>query len=77
MKYRLVRNNAQSVIEGNIHDLIGDMRKLGYNYVGFNQNTNHRVELQKQPLFDELAGPMWDGDAVRYEDWQSYNLLSM
>ena len=34
----------------------------GYEHKGFNRNTWHRQELQEQPIFDGLAGPLWDGD---------------
>jgi hypothetical protein len=35
-----------------------------------------RDELIGQPKFAGFAGPMWDGDAIRYEDRQSNDALS-
>ena len=48
----------------------------GYEHKGFNRNTWHRQELQEQPIFDGLAGPLWDGDRVRYETWDVFERLS-
>ena len=39
-------------------------------------NGKHRQELQEQPIFDGLAGPLWDGDRVRYETWDVFERLS-
>jgi len=34
--------------------------------------------LRGQPMFEGLAGPMYDGsdEAIRYESWETYDLLS-
>ena len=44
----------------------------------------HRQELDNQLKFDGYAGPMWDGTRVddsiavlRYETWETYEMLSM
>ena len=37
----------------------------------------HRAELDNQPIFKGLAGPMWDNGGLRYETWDVYALLSM
>jgi hypothetical protein len=32
-----------------------------------------REEIEGQPIYDKLAGPMYDGEGqIRYEDWESY-----
>jgi hypothetical protein len=48
----------------------------GYEFKKLNQNARHRAELQGQPVFSGLAGPMWDGDAIRYEDARACQALS-
>jgi len=35
-----------------------------------------RAELQGQPKFKGLCGPMWDGGVLRYEDWKAYEKMS-
>jgi hypothetical protein len=36
-----------------------------------------RAELQGAPVFEGLCGPMWDGDAIRYEDRASNDAISL
>lgn len=36
----------------------------------------HRAELDNQPKVDGYCGPMWDGDCLRYETWEVYDMLS-
>lgn len=36
----------------------------------------HRAELDNQPVLNGLCGPMWDGDKLRYETWEVYDLMS-
>lgn len=35
-----------------------------------------RAELDNQPLVDGYIGPMWDGDKLRYETQEVYDMLS-
>lgn len=35
-----------------------------------------RAELDNQPLFDGYLGPIWDGDKLRYETQEVYDMLS-
>ena len=35
-----------------------------------------RAELDNQPTLPGYAGPMWDGDGLRYETWALYDQLS-
>lgn len=53
-----------------------DMVARGYEVIGYNANTRQRAELQGAPKFRGLAGPMWDGDCLRYEDPKTYAELS-
>lgn len=36
----------------------------------------HRAELDNQPTLEGYCGPMWDGDALRYETQEIYDALS-
>ena len=36
----------------------------------------HRAELDKQPCFEGYLSPMWDGDGLRYETQEVYDMLS-
>ena len=36
----------------------------------------HRAELDNQPEVDGYLGPMWDGDHLRYETPEVYDMLS-
>jgi hypothetical protein len=49
-------------------DLVAAMEVRGYAFLKLNSNPRQRDELQGQPKFKGLNGPMWDGDAIRYED---------
>lgn len=35
-----------------------------------------RIELHNAPRFQGFTGPMWDGDALRYESAKAYDALS-
>ncbi len=71
-------NGKSSRVEfGPEADLIAEMAKLGYAFEKFNRNPNNRAELQGMPKFEGLYGPMWDGDAIRYEDPETYRICSM
>lgn len=58
-------------------DLIAAMEVRGFTFAGVNNNPRQRAELQGAPKFAGVCGPMWDGDALRYEDQSSYNALSI
>lgn len=53
------------------------MTVRGYQLTGFNANPRQRAELQGAPKFAGLAGPMWNGDGLRYEDAAAYRALSV
>ena len=78
MKYRLVQTVAgrMMVSEFDEDNILPAFEVRGFEHTGFNLNHRHREELQGQPRFSGVLGPMWDGDAVRYEDQQTYNTLS-
>ncbi len=57
-------------------DLGLDEAIRGFTFVKLANNPSLRAELQGQPVFRGLLGPMWDGDAIRYEDQASNDFLS-
>jgi len=50
---------------------------MGGQLRGLSGGRQLRAELQNQPSFSNLCGPMWDGDAVRYETVKAYAELSL
>lgn len=78
MQYRLIQavNGRMLRTDGAMANAIAAFESLGYQHTGFNHNVSSRAELLGQPTFRGLAGPMWDGDAIRYEDGDSYRALS-
>lgn len=84
MKFRLVQN-----VDGQffVHDfsemnVVPAMAVRGFDFDGFSENPRLRPELQGQPKFKGVLGPMWGGEddegqpIVRYEDQSAYDRLS-
>jgi len=78
MNYRLIQDVDGQLVRSDFTDenILPAMEMRGYVLTGINRNHRHRAELQGCPTFKGLCGPMWDGDAVRYEDIKSYERLS-
>ena len=78
MEYRVIRliNGQWDRTEGDIENIIPAMEIRGYRLIGFESHPQRRAELQGLPMFEGLHGPMWDGNAIRYEDPAAYNALS-
>jgi hypothetical protein len=80
MRARLVQNDPASgfiVTEFPAGcDLIAAMEVRGFTFYRLHNNPRTRPQLQGQPIFSGLLGPMWDGDRVRYEDQGAYDRLS-
>lgn len=75
MKYILV--DGQGNPEFTQEDVVAGMEALGYSKTGENRNQCHRKELQGQPMFNGLLGPMFDGpDRIRYETPEMNDALS-
>jgi hypothetical protein len=79
MKARIIQ-----VVEGHfiptevaIEDIIPAMEVRGAQMTGFCNRRGIREELRGLPVFSGFAGPMWDGDAIRYESSEAYNMLSV
>jgi hypothetical protein len=80
-KYQLVTNNARKAEMFDARP-IAEFGKRGFEYTGGEGGGQLRKELHGQPKFTGLCGPMWGGTAdngepiIRYEDWDTYNILS-
>lgn len=58
-------------------NVIPAMELRGFEMTGNYANPRTREEMQGAPQFRGMLGPMYDGDAVRYESQEVYNQLSM
>lgn len=81
MRYRLVQliDDDWIVTEADDSNVVATIEARGYAFTGLSRKGPSMVvreELQGQPQFTGLCGPMWDGDAVRYEDSNAYKTLS-
>lgn len=81
MKIRIYRDTAQGFdkieIDGDTAEIVASRAAVeGFHCRGFNSNPAQRLELQGAPKFTGLTGPMWDGDAIRYECSALYAELS-
>jgi hypothetical protein len=80
-KYQIVTALARKAEIIDAADPIGAFEDRGFKYRGDEIGKHLRLELQAQPKFEGLAGPMWGGTddegnaIIRYEDWATYNLL--
>lgn len=73
--YRVVRK-VEGGLDAKDYDR-AELMQLGLTYEGEHANPQTRAELQGQPKFTELLGPMYDGpNVIRYEDEEAYNILS-
>lgn len=75
MKYRIV-TTKHGVMELTEEQLFPALEVRGYHFTKFNESKFQREEIRNAPKFSGLLGPMWDGDAVRYEDAETYKALS-
>lgn len=78
-KYRLVQTvEGRMVVSEFIDDdVFAAMKVRGFEFVRLNENRRHRPELYGQPVFAGVHGPMWDGDAIRYECAETNAALSL
>jgi hypothetical protein len=79
MKYRVIQMVEGRMMPWETTDIFAAMEVRGVEYTGPLPERRARVmrpELRDQPTFRGFAGPMWDGDAIRYEDSASYERLS-
>ena len=77
------------VLEGqyeDVNDLVAKAESMGFKFRLTEDLTElrnqgccvHRAELDNQPQFIGCSylGPMWDGDGLRYETAEIYNMMS-
>ena len=78
MIYRLIQMVDDQMVKTEFteENILPAMEMRGFVLRGINRNPKQREELQGTPVFVGVCGPMWDGDAVRYEDNASYERLS-
>lgn len=84
MKYRIVLMVEGAMVDAldgtgvtSEAELVEFCRGRGFERTGTLRDSVGRSELQGQPIFAGLAGPMWDGGGVRYEDYRVNEILSM
>lgn len=78
--YQLIQRVDDQFVETIMTEdnLIPAMDLRGFVCTGSVQNEKLRPELQGHPTFKGVAGPMYGGPrVVRYEDWKTYDLMSM
>ena len=83
MLYKLVSEvDGVPIVETfNPDNLVPAMEVRGYAFTGSNKGRGQRAELQGQPRFRGVAGPMWEGlkdgvPVIRYETQAIYQALS-
>jgi len=65
--YQIVVDGKETKYYKGVHDLF---ENCGFRLTGVNQSQSTREELQRQPKFSGLIGPMWNGyhelEGVKY-----------
>jgi hypothetical protein len=79
MKYKIVQTIDDKFVvteltDENVHAAL-EIR--GFEFMGVQGAGHWRRELNGEPIFAGLCGPMWDGDCVRYEDKETNNRMSI
>lgn len=80
MKIRLIQTvDGQMICSdfGSVADGVAGIELRGFKVRTAHHNPRTRPELQGAPVFSGLCGPMWDGDAIRYEDPEANDRLSI
>lgn len=80
MRYKVFRTIEGQLIGCefvSLDEFLAGMAAKGFRPIGYNSNPRNRAELQGQPMFFGLCGPMYDGPGgVRYEDAATYDIMS-
>jgi hypothetical protein len=88
--FQIVTNRASESQQFETDDPLAAFEVRGYRFTKLSSNHADadprsavpRKELWDQPEFDGLCGPMWGGHddkgrpILRYEDWETYDLLT-
>jgi hypothetical protein len=76
--YRIVQRISDKWQITDTPDIIAWALANDINVIGVRDDQRVRAELRNQPILQGFHGPAHDGEGiVRYEDWETYNLLSM
>lgn len=72
-RYNGLEIDTQVILESNLWngELTEDLSELRARGV-----CVHRAELDNQPKVDGYLSPMWDGDGIRYETQEVYDMMS-
>lgn len=76
MKARIIQMVEGQMIKTETADITAWAEAAGIKILALNARKSQRAELQGQPILDKFCGPMWDGDAIRYEDAETYARMS-
>ncbi len=88
MSYQLVKVQKPEGLVSSLFaseaELISAFAELGFEHKGAESRASLRPELQGQPKFSGVCGPMWGGyggaegqePVIRYESWEAYEILS-
>jgi hypothetical protein len=77
MKFRIVELTKDGWKQTETTDLMSWMiGRPDVEITGTLNRKGPRAELQGQPYLSGFAGPMWDGDAIRYENSEANDRLS-
>lgn len=76
MLYRIIQTVEGRMVQSETTDIFAWAEVHDLKVIKLNDNHHQRAELQGHPVFGSLCGPMWDGDAIRYEDQRSNDTLS-
>lgn len=85
-----VRINGQPFVgwDTDRENIVQDFEDIGFRLVGYanypkehtmwaeHNGRSYRFLLNGWPQFEYLAGPMWDGDHVRYETAEANDIFS-
>lgn len=75
-RYRVVQCVDNRLVATEPADIFAWAEAAGFEFVKLNSAPKQRAELQGQPIFRKLYGPMWDDGTVRYEDQAAFETLS-
>lgn len=82
-KYQVVSHGNLNTDNKSLKEIISFLKVRGVECNGVNINGHNREELQGQPMFNSLLGPMYNGKnkkgeiIIRYETQKVYNELSV
>jgi hypothetical protein len=77
MEYLFITTNSQPLTADNPETFIELMSQSGYAQNGVHNSPSTRIELQGQPKFLGVCGPMYNGSqGIRYETIRAYRFYS-